>query len=125
MWTIWKAHNRLRFEGILPDWERILESIFYNLAYAFKSTKVGRNHSVTCILRHLRDLMEEGDDKGMEVEDCLGTCCEHDTAITGFCFVVPYTFRRLSWTRSDEWFLSLKEVPSVFGASGSMVLGFH
>ncbi|GAB2282038.1 hypothetical protein Dimus_016595 [Dionaea muscipula] len=54
------VRNKLRFEGILPDWECISELIFFTLASSFKFSKEGMPFTINCIIHHLRDLLDGG-----------------------------------------------------------------
>ncbi|GAB2284608.1 hypothetical protein Dimus_019063 [Dionaea muscipula] len=62
--VIWSSlaspRARLRFEGIMPEWDRISENIFFIMASAFSSSAVGRTFSITDIIHKMRDLLHGG-----------------------------------------------------------------
>ncbi|GAB2270288.1 hypothetical protein Dimus_038835 [Dionaea muscipula] len=60
IWYTWRSRNRLRFEKITPDWDRIAENILFILASAFSSSALGRNFTINDIIHNLKELLHGG-----------------------------------------------------------------
>ncbi|GAB2268597.1 hypothetical protein Dimus_003552 [Dionaea muscipula] len=58
MWSIWKVRNKLRFEGLQPNWDKILEDILFTLACGFRSTPVGKGYSLSSFVRQIKEIRD-------------------------------------------------------------------